>query len=202
MVSLLQGCSSRLRSTDRTRPGAHPCLSVHLSFAVGEATAGKASRSLAQHIPGSGGIEGVRGAAGGVIGDLTRARIALDERGQKLGELDERTASMMASAEAFSKHAHEVGVLAPTPWNWELPTLPPSLCFPLGKPSALLSLHPVMVLGGVLMSTGVALFLLPNYQNAKNKVPLHTPSFHVSRNEHPLLASEFRTWHFSSCLSH
>ncbi|XP_075293521.1 syntaxin-binding protein 5-like isoform X3 [Opisthocomus hoazin] len=74
----------------------------------GEATAGKASRSLAQHIPGSGGIEGVRGAAGGVIGDLTRARIALDERGQKLGELDERTASMMASAEAFSKHAHEV----------------------------------------------------------------------------------------------
>ncbi|XP_028941212.1 syntaxin-binding protein 5-like, partial [Antrostomus carolinensis] len=74
----------------------------------GEATAGKASRSLAQHIPGAGGIEGVRGAAGGVIGDLTRARIALDERGQKLGELDERTASMMASAEAFSKHAHEV----------------------------------------------------------------------------------------------
>ncbi|NXA52161.1 STB5L protein, partial [Nothocercus julius] len=74
----------------------------------GEATAGKASRSLAQHIPGAGGIEGVRGAAGGVIGDLTRARLALDERGQKLGELDEKTASMMASAEAFSKHAHEV----------------------------------------------------------------------------------------------
>lgn len=55
----------------------------------------------------------MRGAAGGVIGDLTRARIALDERGQKLGELDERTASMMASAEAFSKHAHEVRALAP-----------------------------------------------------------------------------------------
>uniref|UniRef100_A0A8C3TV93 Syntaxin-binding protein 5-like n=1 Tax=Catharus ustulatus TaxID=91951 RepID=A0A8C3TV93_CATUS len=112
----------------------------------GEATAGKASRSLAQHIPGSGGIEGVRGAAGGVIGDLTRARIALDERGQKLGELDERTASMMASAEAFSKHAHEVGALAPTPWNWELSILRPSLCFPLGKLSALLSLHPVLML--------------------------------------------------------
>jgi len=87
-------------------------LCFYFSFAVGEATAGKASRSLAQHIPGSGGIEGVRGAAGGVIGDLTRARIALDERGQKLGELDERTASMMASAEAFSKHAHEVRALA------------------------------------------------------------------------------------------
>lgn len=147
MASLLQGCSSRLRSTDRARPGAHPCLSVCLSvlfsFAVGEATAGKASRSLAQHIPGSGGIEGVRGAAGGVIGDLTRARIALDERGQKLGELDERTASMMASAEAFSKHAHEVGAPAPTPCSWELPTLQP---FHLGKPSVLLSLHPVTVL--------------------------------------------------------
>ncbi|KAJ6658349.1 hypothetical protein lerEdw1_020621 [Lerista edwardsae] len=74
----------------------------------GEATAGKASRSLAQHIPGSGGVEGVKGAAGSAIGELARARIALDERGQKLGELDEKTASMMASAEAFSKHAHEV----------------------------------------------------------------------------------------------
>ncbi|KAJ7315826.1 hypothetical protein JRQ81_001988 [Phrynocephalus forsythii] len=72
----------------------------------GEATAGKASRSLAQHIPGSG-VEAVKGAAGGAIGDLARARLALDERGQKLGELDERTARMMASAEAFSKHAHE-----------------------------------------------------------------------------------------------
>uniref|UniRef100_A0A8C8VKU1 Syntaxin-binding protein 5-like n=1 Tax=Pelusios castaneus TaxID=367368 RepID=A0A8C8VKU1_9SAUR len=73
----------------------------------GEASAGKASRSLAQHIPGSGGIEGMKGAAGGAIGDLARARLALDERGQRLGELDEKTASMMASAEAFSKHAHE-----------------------------------------------------------------------------------------------
>ena len=111
MASPLRGCSSRTRSTDRAA-ARNSFLSVPFSFAVGEATAGKASRSLAQHIPGSGGIEGVRGAAGGVIGDLTRARIALDERGQKLGELDERTASMMASAEAFSKHAHEVGAPA------------------------------------------------------------------------------------------
>uniref|UniRef100_A0A674I9U4 Syntaxin binding protein 5L n=1 Tax=Terrapene triunguis TaxID=2587831 RepID=A0A674I9U4_9SAUR len=83
----------------------------------GEASAGKASRSLAQHIPGSGGIEGMKGAAGGVIGDLARARLALDERGQRLGELDEKTASMMASAEAFSKHAHEVWVLCTYPWR-------------------------------------------------------------------------------------
>ncbi|XP_047677221.1 syntaxin-binding protein 5 isoform X4 [Tachysurus fulvidraco] len=74
----------------------------------GEMTAGKASRSLAQHIPGPGGMEGMKGAASGVVGELARARIALDERGQKLGELDERTAAMMSSADSFSKHAHDV----------------------------------------------------------------------------------------------
>ncbi|XP_006625871.1 syntaxin-binding protein 5 isoform X24 [Lepisosteus oculatus] len=74
----------------------------------GESVAGKASRSLAQHIPGPGGIEGMKGAASGVVGELARARIALDERGQKLGELEERTAAMMASAESFSKHAHDM----------------------------------------------------------------------------------------------
>ncbi|XP_036405199.1 syntaxin-binding protein 5a isoform X9 [Megalops cyprinoides] len=74
----------------------------------GESVAGKASRSLAQHIPGPGGIEGMKGAASGVVGDLARARIALDERGQKLSELEERTAAMMASADSFSKHAHDM----------------------------------------------------------------------------------------------
>uniref|UniRef100_A0A8C5HXF4 Syntaxin-binding protein 5-like n=1 Tax=Gouania willdenowi TaxID=441366 RepID=A0A8C5HXF4_GOUWI len=73
----------------------------------GEASAGKASRSLAQHIPGQGGVEGMKVAATGVVGDLARARIALDERGQRLGELEDRTALMMTSAETFSKHAHE-----------------------------------------------------------------------------------------------
>uniref|UniRef100_A0A671RM27 Syntaxin-binding protein 5-like n=1 Tax=Sinocyclocheilus anshuiensis TaxID=1608454 RepID=A0A671RM27_9TELE len=74
----------------------------------GEAAAGKASRSLAQHIPGQGGMEGMKAAAGGVVGELARARIALDERGQRLGELEERTALMMTSADTFSKHAHEL----------------------------------------------------------------------------------------------
>lgn len=75
---------------------------------VGEAAAGKASRSLAQHIPGQAGVEGLKVAASGAVGELARARIALDERGQRLGELEERTALMMSSAETFSKHAHEV----------------------------------------------------------------------------------------------
>uniref|UniRef100_A0A8C6SMN0 Syntaxin-binding protein 5-like n=1 Tax=Neogobius melanostomus TaxID=47308 RepID=A0A8C6SMN0_9GOBI len=74
----------------------------------GEVAAGKASRSLAQHIPGPGGMEGMKGAASGVVGELARARIALDERGQKLGELEDRTAAMMSSADNFSKHAHEM----------------------------------------------------------------------------------------------
>ncbi|XP_029314476.1 syntaxin-binding protein 5-like isoform X6 [Cottoperca gobio] len=74
----------------------------------GEAAAGKASRSLAQHIPGQAGMEGMKVAASGVVGDLARARIALDERGQRLGELEDRTALMMTSAESFSKHAHEL----------------------------------------------------------------------------------------------
>uniref|UniRef100_A0A3Q2CS68 Syntaxin-binding protein 5-like n=1 Tax=Cyprinodon variegatus TaxID=28743 RepID=A0A3Q2CS68_CYPVA len=76
----------------------------------GETASGKASRSLAQHIPGPGSMEGMKGAASGVVGDLARARVALDERGQKLGELDERTAAMMASADSFSKHAHDMMV--------------------------------------------------------------------------------------------
>ncbi|XP_061551746.1 syntaxin-binding protein 5 isoform X3 [Phycodurus eques] len=74
----------------------------------GETASGKASRSLAQHIPGPGNMEGMKGAASGVVGELARARIALDERGQKLGELEERTAAMMASADSFSKHAHDM----------------------------------------------------------------------------------------------
>ncbi|XP_076118572.1 syntaxin-binding protein 5-like [Alosa pseudoharengus] len=72
----------------------------------GEAVAGKASGSLAKHIPGQGGMEGMKVAASGVVGDLARARIALDERGQRLGELEDRTALMMTSAECFSKNAH------------------------------------------------------------------------------------------------
>lgn len=86
----------------------HADVLLRFRSAVGETAAGKASRSLAQHIPGPGSMEGMKGAASGVVGDLARARIALDERGQKLGELEDRTAAMMASADSFSKHAHDV----------------------------------------------------------------------------------------------
>ncbi|XP_071995130.1 syntaxin-binding protein 5-like isoform X6 [Engystomops pustulosus] len=74
----------------------------------GQATAGIGSRYLAEHIPGQRSVEGVKGAATGVAADLSRARQALDERGQRLGELEDKTERMMTSAEAFSKHAHEL----------------------------------------------------------------------------------------------
>ncbi|XP_032832668.1 syntaxin-binding protein 5-like isoform X2 [Petromyzon marinus] len=75
----------------------------------GETGSGRASRSLAQHIPGHGsGSEGVKAAAGGVAAEMSRARLALDERGQRLGDLEDRTAAMLSGAENFSKHAHEM----------------------------------------------------------------------------------------------
>ena len=76
--------------------------------AVGEAACGKPARSLAHHIPGTGGVEGVRCSAGSTAAEVARARMALDERGQRLGEAEETSAAMMASAENFAKHAHEV----------------------------------------------------------------------------------------------
>ncbi|XP_070569216.1 syntaxin-binding protein 5-like isoform X4 [Ptychodera flava] len=71
-------------------------------------SSGKASKSVAKHIPGTGGLEGVKAASGGVAGELAKARIALNERGEKLSELDERTAQMMANAENFSQAAHQI----------------------------------------------------------------------------------------------
>lgn len=74
----------------------------------GQASAGIGSRHLAEHIPGPRSVEGVKGAATGVAADLSRARQALDERGQRLGELEDKTERMLSSAEVFSKHAHEL----------------------------------------------------------------------------------------------
>ncbi|KAF3842939.1 hypothetical protein F7725_001788 [Dissostichus mawsoni] len=58
--------------------------------------------------PWAGGHGGHEGGSERGGGDLARARIALDERGQRLGELEDRTALMMTSADVFSKHAHEL----------------------------------------------------------------------------------------------
>ncbi|XP_071492049.1 syntaxin-binding protein 5-like [Diadema antillarum] len=71
-------------------------------------TAGKPSKSVARHIPGTGGLENVRAQAGGAMGEVAKARIALYERGQKLSEVEERTAQMMANAENFQQAAKEM----------------------------------------------------------------------------------------------
>ena len=43
-------------------------------ISVGEAS-GKPSRSLAKHIPGTGGLEGVKAGAGGAMNEVAKARI-------------------------------------------------------------------------------------------------------------------------------
>ncbi|XP_064627185.1 syntaxin-binding protein 5-like isoform X2 [Lineus longissimus] len=68
-------------------------------------SSGKASKGLAKHIPGSG-LQGAQEQAGAVLNDFQRTRQALTERGEKLGELDERTAQMMAEAQSYASASH------------------------------------------------------------------------------------------------
>ncbi|XP_033635112.1 syntaxin-binding protein 5-like isoform X1 [Asterias rubens] len=71
-------------------------------------SSGRPSRSIARHIPGTGGLEGVKANSSSAAGELYKARIALHERGEKLSELEERTAQMMANAENFSTGSHQL----------------------------------------------------------------------------------------------
>ncbi|XP_005089335.1 syntaxin-binding protein 5 isoform X2 [Aplysia californica] len=71
----------------------------------GEAS-GKASKGLAKHIPGSGNLQQLQYQAAASGNEFTRTRMLLSERGEKLGDLDDRTAQMMNSAEQFAQAAH------------------------------------------------------------------------------------------------
>ncbi|XP_042869439.1 syntaxin-binding protein 5-like isoform X1 [Penaeus japonicus] len=74
----------------------------------GEAS-GKGSRSVAKHLPGSTAqLEALNIRAGTVTGEIAKTRMQLVERGQKLGELEERTGRMMTDAETFSSTAHQL----------------------------------------------------------------------------------------------
>ncbi|XP_071549214.1 syntaxin-binding protein 5 isoform X4 [Panulirus ornatus] len=73
----------------------------------GEAS-GKGSRSVAKHVPGSTNPEALNARVGTVTGDIARTRMILAERGQKLGDLEERTGKMMTEAESFSSAAHQL----------------------------------------------------------------------------------------------
>ncbi|XP_055888508.1 syntaxin-binding protein 5-like isoform X1 [Biomphalaria glabrata] len=73
----------------------------------GEAS-GKASKGLAKHIPGSGNLHQLAHQAGASSSEFTRTRMLLSERGEKLGDLEDRSAQMMNSAEQFASAAHNV----------------------------------------------------------------------------------------------
>jgi len=76
-------------------------------FVVGVKNVGAASRGVADRVPGSG-IEGLKNNSESVIGALAGARMALDERGQKLGVLEDRSAMMSERAQQFSNTAREL----------------------------------------------------------------------------------------------
>ncbi|PIK55564.1 putative syntaxin-binding protein 5-like [Apostichopus japonicus] len=69
---------------------------------------GKASKSVAKHIPGQIGIDSLRAASGGAMSEVAKARIALQERGEKVSELEQQTAAMMEHAENFAQASHQL----------------------------------------------------------------------------------------------
>lgn len=78
------------------------------AFTVGEAS-GKASKTVARHIPGStGNVDAMRAQAGTLAGEMMRARQGLTERGEALSQLEERTARMMTEAESFANTTHQL----------------------------------------------------------------------------------------------
>ncbi|KAG0426172.1 hypothetical protein HPB47_013409 [Ixodes persulcatus] len=78
------------------------------SSRVGEAS-GKASKTVARHIPGStGNIDAMRAQAGTLAGEVMRARQGLTERGEALTQLEERTGRMMTEAESFANTTHQL----------------------------------------------------------------------------------------------
>ncbi|KAK3914089.1 Syntaxin-binding protein 5 [Frankliniella fusca] len=70
-------------------------------------SSGRASRSIAKHIPGpSANIEALKQSAGTAAGEIAKAHMMAVERGEKLSQLEERTQRMMNEAENFSSSAH------------------------------------------------------------------------------------------------
>ncbi|KAK4019250.1 hypothetical protein OUZ56_001276 [Daphnia magna] len=76
----------------------------------GEST-GKAGRGVARHIPGpAANLENLTYKAGSVAAEVQKTRQALNERGDKLGMLEDRTQRMANEAENFSNAAHQLMV--------------------------------------------------------------------------------------------
>lgn len=72
----------------------------------GECSAGKPSRGIAKHISG---LDKLKGAAASTMGhDIRFAREGLDERGEKLSDLEDKTLQMMNQADSYSQAAHHL----------------------------------------------------------------------------------------------
>ncbi|XP_029042044.1 syntaxin-binding protein 5 isoform X6 [Osmia bicornis bicornis] len=70
-------------------------------------SSGRASRTIAKHIPGpNAGAEGIRERVTTATGEVNMAHQMVMERGEKLSQLEDRTARMMTEAEGFSQSAH------------------------------------------------------------------------------------------------
>jgi syntaxin-binding protein 5 len=77
-----------------------------LLIIVGEAS-GRASRSVAKLIPGpSANMEAAGQRVTSVTGEIARTHQMVVERGEKLGQLEERSQRMMSESENFSQSAH------------------------------------------------------------------------------------------------
>ena len=78
---------------------------------VGESSTVKAVRGVARHIPGSAAnLDNLNVKAGSVAAEVMKTRQALNERGERLGLLTERTERMANEAETFSQAAHQLMV--------------------------------------------------------------------------------------------
>lgn len=72
----------------------------------GECSSGKPSRGIAKHISG---LDKLKGAAASTMGhDVRFAREGLDERGEKLSDLEDKTLQMMNQSETYSQAAHQL----------------------------------------------------------------------------------------------
>lgn len=71
----------------------------------GESGAGKPSRTVAKHIAG---LDKIKLTQGGLAANLLDAREGLNERGEKLSDLEDRTLAMMNQAENYSQAAGQL----------------------------------------------------------------------------------------------
>lgn len=53
-------------------------------------------------------MAGAQDKASGVAGEVRRTQMQLQERGERLGELDLKTEQMMNDSKVYSQHAHQL----------------------------------------------------------------------------------------------